>query len=124
MSKSEQAVTDSEIERGFQFLATLCRGGKVFSLLLPILSDLKVQSEREKIQQDASAGATSSIPMEEENCHKSMVLLIHKAMCEEKFVCIIEKASSVPGFAAPIRGTGKLVWIIISINNIPHEQSI
>lgn len=124
MSKSEQAVTDSEIERGFQFLATLSRGGKVYSLLLPILSDLKVQSEREKIQQDASTGATSSTPMEEENCHKSMVLLIHKAMCEEKFICIIEKESSVPGFAAPIRGKGKLVWIVIFINKILHEHSI
>ena len=83
----------------------------MYNLLLPILSDLKVQSERDKIQQDASTGATSSIPMEDENCHKSMVLLIHKAMCEEKFVCINEKASSVPGFAAPIRGNGRMVWI-------------
>lgn len=115
MSKNEQIETNSEIERGFQFLATLSRGGKVYSLLLPILSDLKVQSEREKLLQDASTGAKSSAPMEDENCHKSIVLLIHKAMCEEKFICIIEKASSVPGFAAPIRGI--MMWAIECIQN-------
>ena len=124
MSTSEQAETSSEIERGFQFLATLSRGGKVYSLLLPILSDLKVQSEREKLQQDASTRSKSTLPVEEENCHKSIVLLIHKAMCEEKFVCIVEKASSVPGFAAPIRGEVYMMRPIEIFLDTPRAQII
>ena len=111
MPAENLAEMKNEVEKGFQFLATLRHGGDVYAILKPIFDNLQAKVLEEDIQQRTLADAESvkllvrnGAPTSED--HEFIVISVHKAMCAEKFICIVEKPSSVPGFAAPIRGEG------------------
>jgi hypothetical protein len=99
-----------EVERAFQFLSTLRESGPVHSTLRPVLEKLRFQMEAEELQQRSTAVGVTVIGMSENGNgltpknNDTIVTAVHKAMCNEGFICIVEKPSSVPGFAAPVRG--------------------
>lgn len=106
MSKSEPLKLKEEIERGFQFLTTLDQNGEVYKAIFTLLSDLRNKAGKDD-QPLMKSGVTDTgidgNPTRQD--HETILIAIHKAMCEEKFICIYEKPSSVPGFSAPIKGT-------------------
>ena len=111
MPAKNLAEMKNEVEKGLQFLSTLRHGGELYAILKPALDNLKAKVLQDEIQQrtvDDVASVTllvrNGVPTSED--HERMVISVHKAMCAEKFTCVVEKPSSVPGFAAPIRGNG------------------
>jgi hypothetical protein len=106
MSKNEPLKLKEEIDRGFQFLTTLDQNGEVYKAVFPLLSDLKHQTgkdDRPQTKSGVTDACTDGNPTRQD--HETIFIAIHKAMCEEKFICIYEKSSSVPGFSAPVKGT-------------------
>lgn len=98
--------TRSEVERGFQFLVTLQKNGHLYKKLQPILQELESFIEKEE-KNESSANTTDTVMTDNQsvqNTHESIVKATHKAMYEEGFICIVEKPSTVPGFAASLRG--------------------
>lgn len=94
-----------EIARGFQFLASLDQNGEVYKAMLPVLSGLRRGAEKEDSTATKAGvvdSGTDGNPTRQD--HETMLIAIHKAMCEEKFICIYEKPSAVPDFAAPVKG--------------------
>ena len=99
-----------EVERCYQFLSTLRQGGTVHAALQPVFDNLRAQVLQQEEHQQALLGTSSALPSAQENGispkdHQAVVIAAHKAMCQESFICIIEKASTVPGFAAALKGT-------------------
>ena len=98
-----------EVERCYQFLSTLRQGGTVHAALQPVFDNLRAQVLQQEEHQQALLGTSSALPSAQENGispkdHQAVVIAAHKAMCQESFICIIEKASTVPGFAAALKG--------------------
>lgn len=109
MPSNNLAEMKDEVEKGFLFLATLRHGGDLYVMLQPVLDNLLARVMQEEIQQQTLVEAVpvknlirDGAPTSKD--HELIVISVHKALCEEKFICIVEKPSSVPGFAAPIRG--------------------
>ena len=99
-----------EVERCYQFLSTLRQGGSVHATLQPVFDNLRAQVLQREEHQQALLGTSSALPSTQDNGisskdHQAVVIAAHKAMCQESFICIIEKASTVPGFAAALKGT-------------------
>ena len=102
-----------EIQRGLLFLSTISETGTVHSALFPILDRLREQFQAGDRVQPV---APDTVPVENMSSdilttqdHETIIIAIHKAMCEEAFICIYEKPNSVPGFAAAVRGKAKSI---------------
>ena len=98
-----------EVDKCYQFLSTLRQGGTVHAALQPVFDNLRAQVLQQEEHQQALLGTSSALPSAQENGisskdHQAVVIAAHKAMCQESFICIIEKASTVPGFAAALKG--------------------
>lgn len=105
MSQSEPLKLKEDIDRGFQFLTTLDQNGEVYKAIFPLLSAMRHQAEKDGRTETKSGSAdtcTTGNPTRQD--HETIFIAIHKAICEEKFLCIYEKPSSVPGFSAPVKG--------------------
>lgn len=105
MSKNQPLKVKEEIDRGFQFLTTLDQNGEVYRAIFPLLSDLRhqaVKHDQLQMKSGLTDPCTDGNPTRQD--HETILIAIHKAMCEEKFICVYEKPSSVPGFSAPVKG--------------------
>eukprot|EP00596_Hydrurales_sp_CCMP1899_P004346 CAMPEP_0119035086 /NCGR_PEP_ID=MMETSP1177-20130426/2057_1 /TAXON_ID=2985 /ORGANISM="Ochromonas sp, Strain CCMP1899" /LENGTH=236 /DNA_ID=CAMNT_0006992987 /DNA_START=134 /DNA_END=840 /DNA_ORIENTATION=+ len=104
MSSDNLTDTKNEIKKGLQFLTTLNQNGPVYAMLRPVLDDLKLQIEQSELAQASTAAVTlrtDGTPTRGD--YDTIVASIHKAMCQESFICVVEKPSTVPGFAATVR---------------------
>ena len=104
-TENSEQVKD-EIQRGLLFLSTISQNGTVYSAIFPVLNKLQNQLETENRMQTAATD-TAHAKNDHHPCsqdYESIIIAIHKTMCEEKFICIYEKPNSVPGFAPAVRG--------------------
>ena len=110
--ENSEQVKD-EIQRGLLFLSTVSETGTVYSALFPILDRLREQFQSgDHVKTVAPETAPAEIVNDDiltTQDYETIIIAIHKAMCEEAFICIYEKPNSTPGFAAAIRGEAKSV---------------
>lgn len=92
------AETAKEIEQGLAFLRACNPRGPVYAALRPVLDDLQRAHASSSSTSSSAPAVTTALSAVE-----GIVVALHKAMVEEGFVCIVEKPSSVPGFAGTIR---------------------
>jgi hypothetical protein len=96
--------TTKEIEQGLAFLRACNPRGPVYAALKPVLEDLQRTHAASSSSSSSSASASaSSASSASPSAIEGIVVALHKAMCDDGFVGIVEKPSSVPGFAGTIR---------------------
>jgi hypothetical protein len=92
-----------DLRRLVAFVSSLDERGAVYAALKPVVEKLRMESRfEEKKTSDLKEGDVRS----NEGAKKPSLLFValHKSMLAHGFICVIEAASTVPGFAAPIRG--------------------
>ena len=99
------AASKREIEQGFAFLRTLNSKGPLAQALKPLLDDLqkKIGSPKEGTSSSSTTTAGDASMGGSAQGVQGIVLMLHQAMVDEGFICIVEKPSSVPGFAGTVR---------------------
>ena len=114
MSDEKLEQVKDEIQRGLLFLSTISETGTVHSALFPILNRLREQYQAGDRGQTVAPGTVTAETMSSDvlttQNYEMIIIAVHKAMCEEAFICIYEKPNSVPGFAAAVRGEAKSIY--------------
>jgi hypothetical protein len=119
---SEASSSDEkELELFLSFIKVLRPGGIVASTLRPIAEELQ-----KTLSKSAIPTTLTSSYKETDGSQVPALLFValHKFMLTYGFICVIESPSTVPGFAAPIRGTPFLLVFQrkLCIQNIVYKR--
>ena len=96
-----------EILQTREFLRTIRSDSIVYLQLTSTLDNLEADIDKPLfVEEEKNKIGNSSVNDKDTMSRvvQNIVILIHKKMYEEGFICYVEKASSVPGFAGTIRG--------------------
>ena len=92
-----------DLRRLVAFVSSLDEKGAVYAALKPIVEKLRTES-RSDVRKTSDLKKGDELSNEGAKKPSLLFVALHKSMLAHGFICVIEAASTVPGFAAPIRG--------------------